>query len=69
MARHKDADWDLPEKNYSWTPVTAALLMDLRDELKRLNRLLHCDNFVGIPWTLKRIEAAVTPQRRRRVKK
>lgn len=32
--------------------MTWALLMDLRDELKQLNLLLHCSRFVDIPWKL-----------------
>lgn len=33
-----------------------AVLMDVRDELQRLNRLLHCHNLIEIPQTLKRVE-------------
>lgn len=50
MARHKDMDWTLPEgvrsptgrNTHSWESIHAALLMDLRDELKELNRTLGC---------------------------
>jgi hypothetical protein len=45
--------------------------MDLRDELKlmraelvRLNGLLHCANFVGIPATLRAIRRNTTKKRR-----
>jgi len=38
MARHKDADWCLPgPKLDTWQQVEVAVLMDIRDELKRLN--------------------------------
>lgn len=47
-----------------------AVLMDIRDELKQLNRLLHCGNFVGMPGVLRQIAANTKkPRRRRAVKK
>jgi hypothetical protein len=64
MARHKDFDWNLPDgkrtadgkTTHSWEAVHASLLMDIRDELKRLNSLLYCRNFLDVPHTLKRID-------------
>jgi len=64
MARHKDVDWNLGEgeKNshggtsHSHGQIHCALLMDIRDELKSLNNLLHCANFVNMPRSLKAIE-------------
>lgn len=57
--RHKDGNWRIPTTSNgaveTWDGVKIALLMDLRDELQKLNRLLHCHNFVGIPQTLKTI--------------
>ena len=46
MRRYKDVDWELPEDlkavgQGSLPYVQLALLMDLRDELKRSNNLLH----------------------------
>lgn len=55
MARHKNANWNLAENGLSWEAVHAALLMDIRDELQALNRLLNCPNFTGIPSTLRSI--------------
>lgn len=63
MARKKDVNWNLPEQ-VSWEGSTLAVLMDLRDELKRLNGVLSCPNFVGIPSTLRKI-AAQTARRKR----
>lgn len=67
MARHKDKEWNLPEAHldsrgvmvHSWESINAALLMDIRDELKRLNQLLHCPNFIGIPWELTRMRRGI----------
>ena len=55
MARHKDTNWSVPE-TASVYEAQLAVLMDIRDELKTLNLLLHCDNFQRIPRYLKAIE-------------
>lgn len=63
MARFKDANWNFrqgPNGNIeSWEQAQTAVLMDIRDELKRLNQLLHCQNFIGIPSTLKRMDRRI----------
>ncbi len=72
MARHKDMNWNLAEgtpnrdggKSHQWPSIHSALLMDIRDELKRLNALLHCSNFTGIPTTLHSIHQAVAKPRK-----
>ena len=50
------ADWNLwsDDGEHTW-PINAIqtiLLQEIRDELKQLNALLHCRNFVGIPRQL-----------------
>jgi hypothetical protein len=60
--RFKDSEFDLADSQGNvgtWEKVGIAALYDIRDELKRLNALLHCSNFVQIPGKLDRIEAAV----------
>ena len=45
--RHKNADWIIEGSvtgGLSYEAVHAALLMDIRDELQDLNRLLGCHN-------------------------
>jgi hypothetical protein len=50
VPRHKNVQWNLPEgtssasggKTHKWESITAALLMDIRDELKQLNTTLSC---------------------------
>jgi len=42
--------------------------MDIRDELKQLNRLLRCPNFLAIPYTLNKIERNTRKPKRRKVK-
>jgi hypothetical protein len=69
MARHKNLDWKLADLNsnggLSEIHIQIALLMDLRDELQRLNSLLHCPNFIAIPRKLDRIMRNTTRKRRK----
>lgn len=63
MARHKDQNWSLPEgtptaqggREHQWESIKVALLMDIRDELKSMNAILHCSNFIRIPQKLDEI--------------
>jgi len=73
MARLKDENWNLNNgtlkvdgsRAYPIETIQAALLMDLRDELRRLNDLLHCQNFIEIPATLRSIRRKLpTPARK-----
>jgi hypothetical protein len=67
MSRNKDISWTLPESNnMSYEAAQLAVLMDLRDELKRLNGLLHCSNFLAIPARLEAIR--INTRKKRRVK-
>lgn len=70
--RRKDAQWlvgDADGQVVSWDEVQVAILMDIRDELKRLNAVLHCGNFLDIPRKLDRIERNTKKKRRRVVGK
>lgn len=66
MARHKGADWNIPDPVKSWEHVQTAILMDIRDELQRLNRTLDCPRFQALPNTLKRIAANTAKPRKRK---
>lgn len=46
-----------------------AVMLDIRDELQRLNALLHCSNFTSIPRVLRTISRKVPTRRRRTTKK
>jgi hypothetical protein len=69
--RHKDVTWGM-ERNLngtlSYDQAQLAVLMDIRDEMKRLNQLLHCNNFMGIPYKLDRISANTHRPKRRKNK-
>ncbi len=78
MARHKDQQWSLPEgdlvrggnlRTHQWESIHAALLMDIRDELKRLNSVLHCNNFLAIPSKLDCIVANTKKRKFKRKRK
>jgi hypothetical protein len=70
MARHKDANWNLHEPVSTWDEIKVAVLMDLRDELKKLNGTLQCYRFQGIPNTLDRIARnTIKPRKKRKAKK
>lgn len=62
MARYKDTVWNLadiidaPGNTIGLARRQVAALMDIRDELKQLNKLLGCRNFTGIPATLRAIQ-------------
>lgn len=69
--RHKDKVWNIGEitNGVTWDQVHAALAMDLRDELKQLNRTFSCSNFLEIPRTLRGIRIAAEGLRRDRKQK
>lgn len=43
MARHKNQEWGLPESP-TVEQATLAALMDIRDELQGIRRILECPN-------------------------
>ena len=70
MARRKDVSWgiNLPDED-GLTPnghCQLAVLMDLRDELKQLNRVFACPNFQAVPQILRTIRRNTTKPRKRR---
>ena len=71
--RRKDANWLVAnETGDVWDTVRQgamlATMMDIRDELKKLNSLLHCSNFTAIPFTLSGIKRNTTkPKKKRKV--
>ncbi len=63
MARHKNIEWSVPEltrnangsRTLASDSIQISLLLDIRDELKQLNRVFACHRFTGFPNTLDRI--------------
>lgn len=65
MGRRKDVSWTVPEESVNVEQAQLAVLMDIRDELKQLNRTMSCSNLTGIPHTLNRIREAVVQTNKR----
>lgn len=62
----RNMEWDIHINDDGTWPsekVTIALLVDLRAELRRLNTLLHCSNFIDIPHKLERIKRNTTKRK------
>jgi hypothetical protein len=55
--RHANKEWVVCDgvTNVTFDGAQLAVLMDIRDQLKILNNLLHCQNFIDIPWKLERV--------------
>lgn len=47
---------DNGHRTWSHDAMQVAVLMDIRDELQKLKRLLHCQHFQQIPRTLSRMD-------------
>jgi hypothetical protein len=61
-------DWDLANDNGAigtWGKVNTAVLMDIRNELRTINNVLRCSNFLAIPRHLKRIAGNTTKKKKR----
>ena len=66
--RHANKIWTIGEQTGNvptWERVGIAVLMDLRDELQRLNRLLACPQFLSIPSKLEAIRHNTRQPRKR----
>lgn len=71
--RHRNCHWILPTdadgRVERWEYVSIAVLMDIRDELQTLNRLLGCPNFTNIPTVLRSIRRNTAKPRKPRKRK
>lgn len=71
----RNTDWRLfkdEDNKFSHERVRQALLMDIREELRALNRVFACPNFQAVPHTLNRIAQHTKPKpkaRKRTVKR
>lgn len=66
--RRANVTWNVAAEDgtISWEGVTAAVLMDIRDELQKLNRVLACPAFLGIPVRLQAIQRNTTRRKRKK---
>lgn len=64
--RKKNYEWSIGTNVDGTTPAHDALmaiLMDIRDEMQKLNTLLGCDNFLEVPQLLRAIKKNTTKSR------
>jgi len=70
--RSKNWNWNtIDSQNYYKDPIhysraSLAVLMDIRDELQKLNRVFECGNFLAIPYKLDRIMLNTKKTKKRR---
>jgi hypothetical protein len=62
--RFKDVNWHLANDLGQARDAQLAVLMDIRDELKQLNRTFGCFNFLEIPGILRKIRANTAKPRK-----
>ena len=67
----KDVNWDVKTTNDGRSATCCeearlAVLMDIRDELKKLNGLLGCHNCIVIPQLLRDIKRNTTKRKYKR---
>lgn len=60
--------WKQADGSFGNEQAQLSVLMDIRDELQKLNALLHCPNFTGIPHALSAIKKNTTKKRATRRK-
>lgn len=68
--REKDCEWNIGNgPTHTYEAAQLAVLMDLRDELKRLNGVLNCPNFISVPGILREIRKHTDGTRKNTTKK
>lgn len=62
----RHTNWTINQQggNWSFEAATLAVLMDLRDELKTLNRVFACPNFQQVPRVLRDIRRNTTKKQK-----
>jgi hypothetical protein len=60
-------EWRTNEgQDFTWEQVGIEILMDIRAELRQLNGLLRCPNFIAIPSKLDSIRRQIARRRKPR---
>ena len=69
VSRRKNVNWQLwvnESEQPNMEAVMAFILMDIRDELQKLNRTLDCPNFQDIPHKLDDINRKLVKPRKKK---
>ena len=67
--RHKNGNWVIHNNGDGTVPTIdahLAVLMDIRDEMQKMNAVLHCSNFLAIPRKLDAIRLNTKKRKARR---
>jgi hypothetical protein len=67
--RFRNVNWEIPREtsgNISFDGAQLSVLMDIRDELQRINLILSCKNVTDIPIYLSQIAKNTKKVRRRK---
>lgn len=56
--------WQEDDGKYGNDAVMRAIMLDIREELKRLNRVLNCPNFIEVPAILRAIKQNTKKRRK-----
>lgn len=67
----KGRSWNIWMNDDGSIPVEqlqVLLLQEVRDELKSMNSILHCTNFLDIPWILKQIKLNTNKPKTKKLK-
>jgi hypothetical protein len=65
--KHRNANWTVYRElggRVSHDDAELCVLLDIREELKRLNTLLHCENFMSLPDVMRGVRANTTTIKR-----
>ena len=72
--RQAGRDWQVLNERGDWyqgsyAGASLAVLMDVRDELRKLNAVFACPNFLAVPSVLRGVEKNTRKPRRKAAKK
>ncbi len=70
MNRFRDKKWNVggdeeKSQNPTYDGAQLAVLMDIREELQAVRRILQCGSFTNLPFVISKIEKNTKPRRRK----
>lgn len=65
MRNNVNIDWQTTDRPTTWDEANCAVLMDIRDELKAINRTLQCSETQMIPKYLQCIALNTTKKEKK----
>lgn len=69
MVMRANADWNLPKgDSVTWEQASFCVLLDIRAELRKLNRVMACPNLQAMPQLLRDIKRNTAKPRKKKAK-